>query len=205
MADESYEREPEQGQGSDEEQNLVNLRKAKEAAEKRAEEREQELAQIRTEQRQSQIASILEAKGLPSGVAKVYPADSEVTEEAVEEFATELGVAPQQPQPEPTGQETSYDAYQRLINQGTFSPTDSNEELMNKQLKGVEKLMNSPYKPTQADRDEHNQIIREINALNKRLDGEVKMGRLEPHREGFGGLVNPPAYADRAAQARQDI
>lgn len=207
MADENHEREPEQGEGSDKEQNLANLRKAKEAAEHRAQEREQELQEIRAEQRRNSIQSILASNGLPANLARVYPEDAEVSEDAVVEFASELGVAPEGRNPGPTPEERQHDRYERFVTEGSFAPTSDVDELLDKQLRGLEKLVNRKTVPSPEEIEEQEQLTREANALNQRMEKEARMGRFPKPETGiraFGGLMDPPIWADRTAQARQE-
>lgn len=74
----------------DRQENIRNMRERLEELERQNEELLREKEAFLAEQRKLDVQSILEQKGFPRELVKVYPEDGEVTEEAVEEWAIDL-------------------------------------------------------------------------------------------------------------------
>ena len=155
-----------------------------------------ELAQLKATQRQNALSNILSDLNAPAGLSKVYPEDAEVEEEAVKAWLVEdIGIDPDAATPT-----NAWEAYDKA--QGEARPVSparpEGEEMLERANKGmVHAFTNRYFQPTDTERQDADEIDRFQKDLNKRTEGLIRAGKYpKPEFRGYGGLLNPPAWAD---------
>jgi hypothetical protein len=189
---ESVQEQPEESEG------IRSLREANKRLEK-------QLKAIETEKRVAAVTSAFEAANVPPGLVEFYPADASTDPDAVAAWASERGIqvtttpaaAPEQ------------DTYNQLVD-GAYSPTTSENADLYRQLNaGMGRVIDNKYLPKASDVEDAQAMAEQVNALNRLMEREVRMGRAKPFGEAgmasFGGRFTPPRYADKAAIARGDL
>lgn len=188
-----------------------NLRNALKERERRAKELEAELEAMRAEReaerQQARAAAVSEgfkSLGLSDKMASLYPGDREVSVDSIADWASSYGIAPTPV--EPPRVESVVDSYNRLISQSTSQPTTSADDLTARITRGVKQAMDRKTMPTQAELEDAAALVEEVNLANRRLEQEIQAGRAQGFGAdgvaAYGGRLQPPAWADRAAQAR---
>jgi len=148
------------------------------------------------------VKGALTSHGLPAGLAGVFPGDIEPTAEAVQQWANDLGLQAQRNEnPAPPTDMTSVERYAQMVAVARGGSTRPQEEgLLDEGLRGVIEAGKSPYLPSEKDLQDAKDFASRVNRENRRISQMVQMGRAEPNRSGFGGLTDPPAWANRTLQ-----
>lgn len=200
MTDQIQIEEEEGGEG------IRNLRSAHRAEKEAREAAERRVAELEAERRSEDLKRTFVEVGLPAQSASLYPADGEVTGSAVAAWASDHGIAAatQTQEPQPTRQQEILERANQFVSQSFARPSDSSsiQDLARQMYDKAEQAFESNYQPTDAEKAEADADMRTVNRINRQAEIDVRMGRLERQKDGFGGLTNPPYYADRTAQAQ---
>lgn len=183
------------------------IREAQRRADKRAKEADaarrksdEELASLRAEIRQNDLSAALKVLGAPDGVARVYPSDAPVDAESVSKFVKDLGV-----QLTPAANADAWDRVERM--QQDVQPAGAQQSELDKLVaegnSALAELISNPFDPNKrGEENKARDFLRRANSLQDELDPAILTGREEPlvKPEGFGGRIDPPAFA-RTAKA----
>lgn len=186
------------------EQNFKQLRAELKAARERAEVLERQQAEAAAAQRAAQVTAALTQAGLSEKLAKHFPEDASL--ETVTEWAqAEFGLVPQKEQRQMEVEESPMDRYNRAIAEA-YNPGKGGSEqgLLDQVTADTEKALNNKFKPTDEEIENARKPDRQINEINRRMEKQVQLGRIPAPDGGiqpFGGLLNPPPYADRTREA----
>lgn len=170
--------------------------RANEAAET-AQAQATELAKIQAAQRQESVRSQLRTIGAPEKIADVYPADADVSEQAIRGFLKEnLGMEPDML--ESWGR---YSASQGGESGAPGAPEDEWVKYAKEQTESLHKFYRNQYKPSPKEEQDTIDLKHKIFDVNlPKWDQQVASGQMLPLVDpmGFGGLIDPPSYARRA-------
>jgi hypothetical protein len=174
--------------------------------------------------RKSQLTGLLKDLQAPARFADVYPADAELTSDALKAFVAEF--AP--PVPPATEASTKPDlsgwsAYERA-QEGATTPGAGGktelEQLLEEGMEGLKELTGggldwNHFQPPDGRngstdmRAKNAEYANKVNRANRTWEKEIRLGRSEPggvyqNAMGFGGRVDPPRWAYKAADGQSD-
>lgn len=171
-------------------------------------ERDERLAQIETDRaaeaaarRADTVKASFTELGLPAASASLYPADADTSADAVAEWASTHGISAVTPNP--SGDDLT--GLNGLMTQSYDTPPHDDVGTLG--VRSVVPARQKKTPPTEAERLDALEFIDFANHQNERYEREIVAGRARPVVEigtGYGGRVNPPAWADRTKDARAD-
>lgn len=157
--------------------------------------RDTELTALRAEKRANEVRSILGDLKAPPNIAEIFPADAPVTKEGVSAFLKDkIGL-------DPDGLE-AWNRYDKVANgrEGVAAPEDEEAKWIATELKNTADFYRKTTLPTEAETKALEELKSKVFRNLEKWDTEVANGHMGPlvTPQGFGGLLDPPAYAVRA-------
>ena len=156
---------------------------------------ETKLAALEATNRTNAVKSVLSDLKAPAQIADLYPADGEITPDAVKTFLRDkVGL-----NPDIASQWSSYEQG-RLASEGAPEQVDGIDAILSKEHAANEKFYRNPYQVTVKEEQEMRDFSAQASGLLKKWDREVEAGKLDilVQAQGFGGRIDPPPYARRA-------
>lgn len=185
-----------------------NLRNTLRERERQMREMEDQLNEVRQSQRLQSVQEAFQQSNLPPQAANLYPADAEVSPDAVSKWAEEHGFAAQQPSNPGPSEEVrqSLDRYGRVVQQSFGAPPEQSEldQLRDDLLNDMTAIRDMETVPKPEDVEKARTLARRVNHLNANTEQQVNAGRIERPPGGiaqFGGRFDPPPYAQRWKEA----
>lgn len=174
---------------------IKQLRAAYERQAAKAAEAEKGLAEARAVQRTAEVKNILGNLKAPGQLADLFPAEADVSEESVKTFLRDkVGFSPETTD--------AWGRYEQLGNRSEPPAPVPNEDeaWVAKEMQKTAEFYRRTNAPTDAEISELNELKSKVFQKLVEWDNDVSTGKMAPlvEPQGFGGFLDPPAYARRA-------